>query len=125
MTTGVLDVDGFVDEDFESVPATRHTQSGTRDDKGRWVANAESDVPYTVNLQIVTDRELINLGVGGERTEDYRKLYINNGDLFSLTPQDEWSFTAPDLTGQRFSVYKMDNRPWRNYCKCVIVRIDS
>jgi hypothetical protein len=120
-----LDMDGFVDDDLKSVTANKYGQSGARDAKGRWVAAAEDAViPYDVNLQPLSDKELTNLGAGGERIQDFRKFYVNKGDLFSLTPQDEWEFDTPDLAGVRFTTYAMDNRPWRNYCKCVVARND-
>ena len=120
-----LDMDGFIDDDFQSIPATRFSQSGSRDAKGRWVAGAEgAGTPHKVNLQPLSDKELTNLGAGGERIQDFRKFYVNDGDLQSLTPQDEWEFDTPDLAGVRFTVYMLDNRPWRNYCKCVVARND-
>ena len=120
-----LDMDGFIDDDFKSVVANKYGQSGARDAKGRWVGNAEDPVkPYDVNLQPLTEKELINIGAGGERIQDFRKFYVNKGDLYSLTPQDEWEFITPDLDGIRFTVYMLDNRPWRNYCKCVVAKND-
>lgn len=119
-----LDMLGFVDDEFESVPATRHSQSGSRGSDGKWAAGAEADTAHTVNLQPLSEKEVSNLGIGAERIQDYRKIYVNDGDLYSLTPQDEWSFDTPDLSGIRFTVYKMDNRPWRSYCKCVVHRND-
>ena len=120
-----LDMENFIDDDFQSVPATRYGQSGARDGKGKWVANAEDPgTPHKINLQPLSDKELTNLGAGGERIQDFRKFYVNKGDLYSLTPQDEWEFDTPDLAGVRFTVYMLDNRPWRNYCKCVVARND-
>jgi len=120
-----LDMFGFVDEVFRSVPAIRYSQSGARDNMGKWVKGAEcKDDKRAVNLQPLSDKELVNLGAGGERIQDFRKIYINDGDLYSITPQDEWEFDTPDLEGVRFSTYMLDNRPWRNYCKCVVVRND-
>ncbi len=120
-----LNMVGFVDEDFTSTTATMYKQAGARDSKGRWVSNAEAvGVPYSVNLQPLSDKELFNLGAGGERIQDFRKFYVNEGDLYSLTPQDEWEFSDPDLSGIRFTVYLLDNRPWNNYCRCVVHRND-
>lgn len=119
-----LDMEGHIDEVFKSVPATRYSQSGVRDVNGRWVANPEVSTPHDINLQPLSDKELTNLGAGGERVQDFRKFYVNDGDLYSLTPQDEWEFDTPDLASVRFSVYMLDNRPWRHYCKCVVARHD-
>lgn len=120
-----LDMGDFIDDDLASVEATRYSQSGSRGGDGKWVAAAESgDDPFFVNLQPLTEKELINLGAGGERIQDFRKMYFNTGDLQSLTPQDEWEFNGAGLVGVRFTTYMLDNRPWRNYCKCVVARND-
>lgn len=116
-----LDMEGFVDDVFESMPATRFSQSGDRDSKGRWAADPEgTGTPHTINLQPLSDKELANLGAGAERVQDFRKFYVNDGDLYSITPQDEWEFDTPDLAGKRFTLDALDNRPWRNYCKGII-----
>lgn len=119
-----LDMEGFIDDDFQSAQATRYAQSGARNGSGKWVSGAEVSTEHGVNLQPLTEKELVNLGAGGERIQDFRKFYVNDGDLFSITPQDEWEFNTPDLLGIRFTVYMLDNRPWRNYCKCVVARND-
>lgn len=119
-----LDMTGFVDDVIESVPATRFARSGSRGSDGRWSEGPETATPRKVNLQPLGDKEIANLGKGGERVQDFRKIYINDGDLYSLTPQDEWEFDTPDLAGVRFTVSAFDNRPWRNYCKCVVHRND-
>lgn len=119
-----LDMSDHIDDDFQSIPATRFARSGSRGSDGRWTEGAETSTPHKITLQPLSEREKQNLGEGAERLEDLRKIYVNDGDLYSLTPQDEWEFDSPDLAGIRFTVYMMDNRPWRNYCKCVVHRND-
>lgn len=119
-----LDMLGHIDDVFESISATRYAQSGARGSDGKWVSGAETSSPHKVTLQPLSDKELTNLGAGAERVQDFRKVYVNDGDLFSITPQDEWEFDSPDLAGIRFTTYMLDNRPWRNYCKCVVHRND-
>ena len=120
-----LDMANFIDSDFLSVVGTRYSQSGARSaTTGKWEAGAETATTHNLNLQPLGDKELINLGAGGERTQDFRKFYINDGSTHNLAPQDEWEFDSPDLSGIRFTVYMLDNRPWRNYCKCVVARND-
>jgi len=114
-----LDMEGHIDDCLQSIPATRYSQSGARVD-GRWVAGPETPTPHKVTLQPLSEREVANLGEGAERVQDYRKIYVNDGDLYSITPQDEWVFDSPELSGLRFTTYRLDNRPWRNYCKCVV-----
>lgn len=115
-----LDMQNFVDDCFKSVVATRYAQSGSRGSDGKWASGAETSTSHNINLQPLSDKELVNLGAGGERVQDFRKFYINDGSTQSLTPQDEWEFDAPEFAEQRFTVYMLDNRPWRNYCKCVV-----
>ena len=119
-----LDMLGHIDDTFESMPATRYAQSGARGSDGKWTSGAETETPHKVTLQPLSDKELANLGVGAERVQDFRKVYVNDGDLYSITPQDEWEFDSPDLSGIRFTTYMLDNRPWRSYCKCVVHRND-
>ena len=119
-----MDMEGFIDDDFESAIGTRFSNSGARGTDGRWVAGVPVESSHSVNIQPLSDREAVNLGVAGERIQDFRNIYINDGDLYSISPQDEWEFDAVDLVGQRFKTYSMDNRPTRNYCKCVVSRND-
>ena len=119
-----LDMSDHIDDVFQSVPAIRYAQSGGRGSDGRWADGAETATPHKVTLQPLNDREIQNLKEGAERIEDFRKIYVNDGDLYSLSPQDEWEFDSPDLAGIRFTVYMMDNRPWRNYAKLVVHRND-
>ena len=120
----MLDMSDHIDDDLISVMATRFARSGTRGSDGRWTEGAEYSTTHKVNLQPLSEREIQNLGEGGERLQDLRKVYINDGNLYSLTPQDEWEFDSPDIAGARYTVYSMDNRPWRSYCKCVVHRND-
>ena len=120
----MLDMTGHIDATFESIPATRYAQSGARVN-GVWVAGAEVPYTHTVTLQPLSDKERMSLGEGAERVVDYRKIYVNDGDLGSITDRDEWTFDSPELTGIRFKIYMLDNRPWRSYCKCVVVRNDG
>lgn len=119
-----LDMSDFIDSDFLSVIGTRYAQSGSRGTDGKWTSGAETPTTHKLNLQPLSDKELVNIGAGGERIQDFRKFYVNDGGTHDLTPQDEWEFDSPELSGIRFTVYMLDNRPWRNYCKCVVARND-
>ena len=119
-----LDMTNFIDSDFLSVIGTRYAQSGARGADGKWVDGAEAPTTHKLNLQPLSDKELVNIGAGGERVQDFRKFYINDGLTAELDPQDEWEFDSPELTGVRFTVYMLDNRPWRKYCKCVVHKND-
>ena len=112
----MLDMIGHIDDVFESVDAIRTPQPGSYV-AGKWVAVPGTPKPHTVTLQPASDREINNLSKGGERVVDARKAYINDGDLYAISPSDDWTFTG--IAGT-FKTIKLDNRPWRNYCKVIV-----
>lgn len=114
-----LDMDGFIDDEFQSIDATRIPQGGSYVD-GLWVAAASAPIAHKVTIQALSEREIDSLALGGERILDMRKIYVNDGVLASITPADIWSFD-----GQQWKAVKMDNRPWRNYCKIIVSRFDQ
>ena len=121
-----LDMSGFIDADFKSIPANQITQTGGYDGDGIWDSGIDSPpIPYDVNVQTLNDRELNNLNIGGERVEDYRKLYINDGDFHALSPKAFWDFDANNVGTQRYKVIKSDIRKWRSYAKITVVLIDG
>ena len=111
---------GHVSSVLKTCIGTRTARSGARGSDGRWVEGAETESTHNVNLQPVTEKDLANLGIGGERIQDFRKAYINDGTTGVLTPQDEWEFDCEGLVGKTFTVDAIDNRPWNNYCKIVV-----
>ena len=111
-----LDMSGHIDDVFKSVDATRTPQPGSFV-AGKWVAVPGTPTPHTVNLQPATDKEINNLPKGGERIVDIRKIYVNDGDLYSIGPSDDWTFAG--ITGT-FKTINLDNRPWNNYCKAFV-----
>jgi hypothetical protein len=121
-----LDMLGFIDADFQSIPANQiSVAGGDYDSDGIWADGAETVLPYTVNIQSLNDREINNLNIGGERVEDYRKIYVNNGDFHSLSPKAFWEFDANNVGVQRYKVIKSDIRKWRRYAKIMVVLIDG
>lgn len=116
-----LDMIGHIDDCFESVAATRTTNTGGYVD-GLWVDGVSASESHKVNVQPVSAKELQSLSIGGERVNDSRKIYVNDGDLFSITPSDTWALDGIDGV---FRCVALDNRPWRNYCKIVVVKIDG
>lgn len=119
-----LNMSDFMDDTMESFAATRFQIPESRDSKGRVVKGAETESPHSVNVQPLSEQEINNLGIGADRVNDFRKIYVNDGDLYAITPQDEWEFDSPELVGIRFTSYKMDLRPSRSYCKAVVHRND-
>lgn len=119
MTT--LDMGGHIDDVFESVTAQRQPRGGSYVN-GRWVPSEGDSSSHRVNLQPMTTREIQTLQDGGERIIDGRRVYVNDGDLYNITPSDLWTFPGVDGT---FKAVALDNRPWRNYCKIMVSRIDD
>ena len=115
-----LDMEGHIDDTFESFEAIRYaTVDGYRDADGVWVEGTTTTTPHSVNAQPLTDREFVSLSGGNERIQDTRNLWINDGTGASIQEADEWEFD-----GQRWRCLKLDNRPYRNYCKVTVTRLD-
>lgn len=115
-----LDMRGHVDGVFKSIPATRTASTGGDYVDGIWVEGTTTTTPHTVNIQPATDREIDAIEKGGERIVDARRVYVNDGIDASIRESDTWEFA-----GQLWKCHKLDNRPWRNYCKAIVSRIDD
>lgn len=120
----MLDMAGHVDSVFRSVPATRTPYTGTHDADGIFQRTAGAPVPHNVNIQPASDREIQSLAAGGERITDVRRIYVNDGLIAGITPADIWAFDEGHGM-QQWKCAAMDCRPWRNYCKLIVVRIDD
>jgi len=116
-----LNMLGHIDATFESTIATRAPNSGSYV-AGKWVSSAGGATTHSVNLQPLTDKEIDFLNAGGERVVAGRKLYINDGITSEIAEAYTWVFEG--VTGT-FKAVKVDNRPWRNYCKVIITRADT
>lgn len=115
-----LDMFGHIDSVFVSVPADRISKSGGSYVDGKWVPVVGVTTPHTVTIQPASDREIDALVSGGERIVDARRIYVNDGVLASISPSDQWVFES-----QTWKTVKLDNRPWRNYCKAIVSRVDN
>lgn len=120
----ILSVKGFIDNTFQSTPATRFRESGGAYVDGIWVDGSDSTSSHKITLQPLNPKELSNVEAtfGSERVIDVRKIYVNDGDLYKITPSDEWQF---DNVEGRFKTFMLDNRPWHYYCKVIVYRIDD
>lgn len=114
-----LSMQGHIDPVFESVPATRTVNGGSRVN-GIWVPGAPVVSPYTVNIQQASLREIDFVRNAGERITDVRRVYINDGDMQAIDTTGTWNFL-----GQDWKTVSLDNRYWRDYCKVIVVRIDD
>lgn len=118
----ILNMSGHVDSVFRSTTGTRTSTTGGGYVDGRYVPSAEVvTVHPNVNLQPLSDRQISQLQSGGERIEDARRVYINDGSTHNLQPSDKWTFNG--VEGE-FKMTALDNRPWRNYCRFIAVRVD-
>lgn len=121
-----LDFNGFIDADFESIPANQITQSGgDYDADGIWVPGVEASSPYTVNIQPVNSRDIQSLQIGGERIQDYRVIHVNDGDFHALSPDAFWDFDANNRGVERYKVINSDIRVWRSFAYLVVCLIDG
>lgn len=117
-----LNMSGHIDGIFKSVDATRSGKSGGAYVNGHWVAGVETTNAHNVNLQPLNEKEIQSLSIGAERIGDMRKIYVNDGDMYNIAESDIWTFTGID---GEFKTVSLDNRPWRNYCKAIVSRIDE
>lgn len=115
-----LSMNGHIDAVFVSVPATRTAMTGGGYVDGIFVPGTTTTLDYVVNIQPVSERELDFLSQGGERIIDPRRIYINDGNMQLIDQTGEWEFL-----GQRWKAHRCDNRYWRDYCKCIVSRVDD
>lgn len=115
-----LDMFNHIGPVFQSIPADRISKTGGAYVDGKYVEGTETITPHIVTIQPASDREIDALVSGGERIVDARRVYVNDGVLASISQADEWIFD-----GQSWKCVKLDNRPWRNYCKAIVSRIDD
>ncbi len=121
-----LDMLGHVDDTFRSIPVVRIAKSGGGfDDGGFPVSGSESRSNHVATVQPLNQREIDNLKIGGRRIVDARKLYINDGSTAEISEADDWEFDANSRGLERYEAMSVDNRPWRNYCKVMVILRDS
>lgn len=87
---------------------------------GAWVDGADERHTYDATIQQASDREIQTLTQGGERLTDVRRIWINDPIDLSLAESDQWEFE-----GQVWRSIKNDNRPWRDYAKIFVSRLDT
>ena len=121
-----LDMFGFIDPVFRSISATRTSYSGgAYDADGIWQPGVPTITQHTINLQPVSMKEIDSIPMGGERQHDLRKIYVNDGDLYSISESDTWAFELSQGVNGNYKTIQLDNRPWRNYCKIIVSRFDD
>ncbi len=121
-----LSMSGHIDDVFTSGVGTRASKSGGGYVDGKWVAGSETSTTHTVNIQPLNQKDINFLQLGGERVQDTRKVYVNDGTSAVIREADQFTFVDSngDAIDGTFKAYSVDNRPWRDYCKFYAVRLD-
>ncbi|QZI90939.1 hypothetical protein MYOV024v1_p0014 [Vibrio phage PS34B.2] len=122
-----IDMGGHIDDVFQSGVGSRISKTGGGYIDGKWVEGTTTTTPHKINIQPLNQKDINFLQSGGERIQDTRKIYVNDGVNPSISEADTW--TLVDVNGNaidgEFKCYSLDNRPWRNYCRFYAVRIDQ
>lgn len=78
---------------------------------------------FAANIQPASDREIEFLQIGAERVNDVRVVHRNDGKGIVISEADKLA----DLIGFDGSWWKSvntDYRPWHNFCRATVVRLD-
>lgn len=110
-----------VDYLFTSGMATRTAISGGYVN-GIWATRSAFDTNHLVTIQPLNNKQIEFLNIGGERVEDYRQVWVNDGSLAEISPSDIWNL--PNLPGD-YKTTQLDNRPDRFYCKFIAAIINE
>lgn len=113
-----LNMRRHVSGDLKSARINRFTKSGQYVN-GYWVEEITPSGSFDANIQPLNSREIKDLGIGLERIGDIRIVHINT-NVESISLKDQWEFL-----GDRWKTMDVDNRPWRNYCRLMLERIDN
>lgn len=113
-----LNMRNHVSGDLKSISINRFTKSGAYVD-GYWIEDIVSSGTFDANIQPLNSREIKDLGIGLERIGDIRIVHVNNA-VEDISLKDQWEFL-----GQKWKTMDVDNRPWRNYCRLMLERIDN
>lgn len=121
-----IDMSGHIDDVFQSGTGTRTSKIGGEYVDGIWQEGTPVVTTHKVNIQPLNQEDINFLTLGGERIQDTRKIYVNDGIDANISKNDTW--TLIDVGGNAingtFKTVSLDNRPWRNYCKFYAVRLD-
>ena len=119
----------LVDPFWQAGPATgvelvTQSPGGYTGPGGTWEPGAETVTPIQgaviQQASMRTAQMLIEQG-GITQASDARVVYLTDGT--TLMPDDDGTFAQIlRFEGREWRVREADNRPWRNYCKAVVVR---
>lgn len=78
---------------------------------------------FAANIQAATDREIEFLQIGAERINDVRIVHRNDGKGIAISEADKPAdFIGFD--GSWWKTVNSDYRPWHNFCRATVVRLD-
>lgn len=112
---------GHIDSQFDSQLNVRFVPVVVSEKDGFFQEKESSPISYTATVQPLKDKELSYLGIGLERIQDYRKIYINSGDLTKLATLTGYI----EMMGERWKPISVDVRINRDYCRLIVVREDE
>lgn len=131
MSLNMLDT---IDTTFQSRPAggvelITQAPGGYTGPGGTWEPGA-NDPSRTLTLITIqqadmrTAQHMMDIGAMTQPS-DARVVYINDGTM--LYPDDDGTFSqllrfSDGRVVREWRVAEVDNRPWRNYCKAIVVR---
>lgn len=116
-----LSMDGHIDNDFDSAMTVQFVSVTVTEEDGIFTKVPGNATTYIVNVQPMSMKEISFLGIGLERINDYRKLYVNSGDLSALGDMSGY-FT---INGEKYKPVQWDIRLSRDYCKMIVAKEDE
>ena len=126
---GVLDMFGHIDSTFQS-HTVEQIKIGTAIVDFRSVFDELARESFAATVQPVSLKEIEFLGIGGERINDVRRVYRNDGGMFYEGNDDQmldvlyFSEAPGRVPATYWKVIQADNRPWRNYAKAIADKLD-
>lgn len=98
---------------------------GEFDDLGKPIVSTGQTAYHNATIQAASMQELQSLDFGNERTNDARAVYLNDGINPDIKAGDEWYINIDGRGVKQYKCLSLDNRPWRNYCKAILVLLDE
>ncbi|MNN49163.1 hypothetical protein D3C81_1636730 [compost metagenome] len=85
---------------------------------------------FDANVQPVSDREIEFLPIGAERINDVRVIHRNDGKGIEISTPDKLAdllvfAETPDKEATVWKAIATDYRPWHNFCRSVVAKLDQ
>lgn len=84
---------------------------------------------FDANVQPVSDREIEFLQIGAERINDVRVVHRNDGKGIDVSSPGQLAdilvfAETPDKPATWWKSIATDYRPWHNFCRAVVAKLD-